>query len=60
MSHVPIRNMRLVLGLLESVPEDELTDAEWEVLRSLVLNSRLLTSSLLARPVHQEAHTPDS
>lgn len=47
MRHVPIRNMRLVIGLLESIPEDELTDVEWEMLNSMVLSARLLASSLL-------------
>ena len=53
------RNMRLALALLETVPNEGLTIAEYDALNSLVLNARLLTSSLLARSVQANGHTQD-
>lgn len=44
------RNMRLVVALLESVPEQALTDAEWQTLHWLLFQARLLASAILARP----------
>ena len=48
------RNMRLVVGLLESIPEQGLTDVEWEFLNSLILGARLLCSAVVSRTAQNE------
>lgn len=49
MSHVPRRNMTLVIGLLESIASSDLTLAEYEALNHLLLNARLLSSAIVTR-----------
>ncbi len=48
-SHVPKRNMTMVIGLLEAIEHGDLTLAEYEALENLLLHARLLSSALLAR-----------
>lgn len=49
MSHVPRRNMTLVIGLLESIASSDLTLEEYAALNHLLLNARLLSSAIAAR-----------
>lgn len=59
MSHVPTRNLTLVVGLLESIESSDLTLAEYEALNHLLLSARLLSSAIVERNVQVPAQSPD-